>query len=371
MNLILIGINHKTAPIEIREKFFLTPIEQELFLSELKSRPEVAEAFILSTCNRTEAYVHWIGDDNNFRFLIKLILQIKKLPLSPGYDKHFYIYRKEAAVEHFLRVATGLDSLVLGEKQILGQVKESIRRARDMATLAKTFNLLSNVAIRTGKKAQTETAISSGGSSVSWAAITMVERMLGTLRGKSVLIIGAGKMSELALKQIRERGVDPIYLMNRTVANALPLVSKYCGAAVPFSEIKDILGKVDVGVCSAGAPHYILEKETVAAVMQARQGRPLVLVDISMPRNIDPRVMEIEDVTLLHIDDLEKVVDENMRRRRVAAAEVETIVAAKLKEFYAKLEKLQTNTSGEHSLGSGEVPHESCGTKTGCRQPIP
>jgi len=318
----------------------------------LKSLPEIAEAFVLSTCNRTEVYLHTIDGNIDRTLLIRRILNVKKLPYNAEYRKAFYVLHNEDAVEHLFRVTTGIDSLVLGERQILGQVKGAVEAARARGMFLSTFNLLSHLAIKTGKKAQAETQISCGGSSMSWAAFTMVEKMLGTLEGKSVLVIGAGKMSELAMQQIHERGVKPIYVMNRTESNAQALTEKYGGIPVAFSEIKETLSVVDVGVCSVGAPHYILEKSTVEKIMQLRNNRPLILVDISMPRNIDPHVAEIPNVALSHIDDLKRVVDENMKKRQAAMIKVEQIVQAKVKEFYIKLKKSQNNTPGIFSNAS-------------------
>ncbi len=341
MKIIAFGINHKTAPIEIREKFYLTPIQQDLFLSELKNDPTIAESLVLSTCNRTEVYLHTMMSGPYTEPLVKLISQIKKIDVSRDASKYFYLYEEEQALRHFLRVTAGLDSLVLGEKQILGQVKKAVERAREKAMLGRYFNILSNMAIRSAKKAHNETNISFGGSSISWAAINMAEDLMGTLEGKSILIIGAGKMGELALGQVRKKGVKRIYLLNRTEANAVTLAQKCGGIVVPFCDIKETLSEVDICICSAGAPHYILEKSTVEKVMRLRNDRKLILLDISMPRNIDPQVATLNNVFLTCIDDLDRVVGENMLKRQSAAVDVEKIIESKLTEFRARLSKLK------------------------------
>jgi glutamyl-tRNA reductase len=338
----IIGINHKTAPIEIREKFFLNITQQDLLLSELKSNPAVSEAFVLSTCNRTEVYLKRVDQSSDMGFVIPLLARIKKVQLDPDYCKYLYSYSGDAAVAHLMRVATGLDSLVLGEKQILGQVKTSIERARELTMLSKYFNLLTNSAIRAGKKAQNETDISCGGSSISWAAINMAEQEMGTLQDKSILIIGAGKMGEMALAQIHDKGASKIYLMNRTGEKAEALAQKFSGIPVSFMDTKEVLTQVDICICSAGAPHYILDKNMLAPIMANRQGRKLLLIDISMPRNIDPQTATIEGVALFTIDDLDKVVGENMRRRQAAVNQVEAIISQKIEEFHQKLGKLQS-----------------------------
>lgn len=339
-NFLVVGINHKTAPIGIREKFFLTHNEQDVFLSDLKCNPSVIEGFVISTCNRTEIYANVLSDSNYTDQFIQLITKIKKLPASTEGHKHFYTYTHKDAIAHLLRVICGLDSLVIGEKQILGQLKETLERAQERGLFNKSFNILSNIAIRTGKKAQSETDISYGGSSISWAALVKAEKLLGSLKDRSMLIIGAGKMGELALEQVVNKGIKDLYLMNRTGEKAEELAAKYNAIPASFMDIKEILTSVDACICSVGAPHYILEKATVEKIMSLRQGRPLTLIDISMPRNIDPTVSQIPSVFLSHIDDLEEVVEETMRKRQAAIGVVEEIIRAKLSEFYGKLEKL-------------------------------
>ncbi len=357
MNIIVFGLNHKTAPIEIREKFFLNPLQQDLLLSELKSDASVVEALVLSTCNRTEVYIHGIAPDpstpplnfcrqrgTGLEFILKLILDIKKIEFQPELKRYFYFYERRAALRHLLCVTAGLDSLILGEKQIIGQVKTAVDRARSKGMFGKYFNILSNIAIRTAKKAQGETQISLGGSSVSWAAMSMAEEILGTLEGKSILIIGAGKMGELALKQIRNKGVKNIYLMNRT-GEAAQALAETCGVmAVSFMDIKEILTESDVCICAAGAPHYILDRKTMEKIMSLRHDRKLILIDISMPRNIDPQVASVHQVFLSHIDDLNKVVGENMVKRQASIFSVEKIIDRQLTIFYEKLKKLNDNS---------------------------
>ena len=343
MNIKVIGLNHKTAPIEIRERFFLTATQQSLLLSELKNQPEIYEAFVISTCNRTEVYIHTIDQADHMGFIVDLIAQIKEVRPAKQFRKYFYEYTQEGAVSHLLRVATGLDSLVLGEQQILRQVKNSVERARERATFGTYFNILSSVAIKAGKKAQTETEISCGGSSVSWAAVMMAEQTIGTFHDKVVLIIGAGKMGELSINQIHKRGAKKIYIMNRTEENARSLAERFGAVAVGFCDTKEILSEADVCICSAGAPHYILEKGTMEKIMGLRQNRSLALVDISVPRNIDPQVASIEGITLLMLDDLDKLVDEHMRKRQNAVGHVEKIITGKVEEFYRKIQNNERN----------------------------
>ena len=340
MQLYLIGLNHKTAPIDIREKFYLTPLQQDLFLSELKNRVPFLQAFIISTCNRTEIYTYVLDDFSPFDSVLEIIARIKEVNQPENFRNYFYILTEKNAVEHLLNVVCGLDSLVLGEKQILGQIKNAVDRGRKLDMFQKELNLLTAVTIRAGKKAQTETQISFGGSSISWAAMTKAEHMLGTLEGKSILIIGAGKMSELAVGQIQNKNFSNLYVMNRTPCNAEFLAEKYGGTAVGFCDLKEKLIEVDICICCAGAPHYVLEKIDIEKIMSERSAHELILIDISMPRNIDPSVKNIPDVHLFEIDDLNEVVDSNMKTRESAISDVKTIIQDKLNEFYQKLKPL-------------------------------
>ncbi|OGX32777.1 MAG: glutamyl-tRNA reductase [Omnitrophica WOR_2 bacterium RIFCSPHIGHO2_01_FULL_48_9] len=338
MHFFAIGISHKTCPVEAREKFFLRSIERELLLSHFKNETSVVEAFILSTCNRTEIYANLLEDDP--LLLIQSLLKIKNLSYSSDLVKYIYVKKDRAAVQHFFSVATGLDSLILGEKQILGQVKTATELARQEGMMGKHFNILTNLAIQLGKKARTETQIDAGGSSISWAAMKMAENLLGELKDKSVLIIGAGKMGVLAAGQCQQKGIGQIYVMNRSHEKAEDLAKQYGGAAVGFWQIKDILEQADVCICSASCTHYLIERDLIEQVMRARQGKQLLFIDISMPRNIDPAVADIANVRLVEIDDLDKVVEENINRRSLCVGQVEEMIEQKVAAFYEKLAKL-------------------------------
>ncbi len=343
----IIGLNHKTAPIEIREKFYLNALQADLLLSELKNNPAVSEVFVLSTCNRIEVYLKRADHSVTAAVVVELIAKIKKISFDFDYSKYIYAHSGPQAIEHLLRVASGLDSLVLGEKQILGQVKTAVERAREIGTISKYFNILTNIAIRAGKKAQHETEISFGGSSISWAAIEMAEQILTTLKGKSVLVIGAGKMGELALSNLTNRELGKIYLMNRTGEKAENLAVQYGGIAASFWDIKEILTEVDLCFCSVGAPHYILDKEKISGIMERRIGKKLVFIDISMPRNIDPSVADLPGVFLRSIDDLDQVVGANMRKRQNCIQQVEMIISRKITEFNLKIRKLKSHSGSD------------------------
>lgn len=343
----IVGLSHKTAPIAIREKFFLNPLQQDLLLSELKNHPLISEAFVLSTCNRIEIYLKRVDSSLDAAYIISLIARIKKVNFDFETSSYLYVYEGGQALKHLLRVACGLESLVLGEKQILGQLKIAVDRARNSGTLSRYFNILTNLAIRTGKKAQTETTISHGGSSISWAAIEMAKKAVGDIQDKSVLVIGAGKMGEIALNHLHDLGVQKIFLMNRTGEKAEQLATRYNGIASSFWNIKEILGEVDICFCAVGAPHYILDKEKIANIMELLGGKKLILIDISMPRNIEPEVKTLKNVHLSSIDDLHEVVDINMKKRESAIHEVEDIIHHKILEFNDKILKLQNNPNSD------------------------
>lgn len=340
MKLVAIGINHRTAPIEIREKLFLRSLEVELFISEMKNDPLFVEGFVLSTCNRTEVYVHSLDDERVVGELFKLLSNIKNIPIDSQLREHFYVYKGDEAIEHLFKVACGLDSLVVGEKQIMGQIKAAIDLSRKMGMLSTYFNILTNLAIRVGKKARTETQIGAGGTSISWAAVLMAQRVLKGLENKSVLVLGAGKMGELSVKQLQEKGIKDVYVANRTQCTAVVLAEKIGGEAVSFCDIKDVLCKVDVCICSVSAPHYILEKDIVEKIMLTREDRPLLFIDISMPRNIDPQVAKIPHAHLFAIDDLNNIVKKNLHIRQSSINEVEKIIAQKMKHYYQKVCKI-------------------------------
>ncbi len=329
--LTLIGLNHKTATLDIRERFFMSALERELLLTELKNDPNVLEAFVLSTCNRIEICARML--DERPDPLFAALARIKKTAITAHHREHFYVKSSQDVVDHVFDVACGLDSLVIGEKQILGQVKEAAELSRRVGILGRVFNVLINIAVAAGKTSQSETQISSGGSSISWAAVTSAQKILTTLEDKSILIIGAGKMSQLTAGQLLRRSVKKIYVTNRTFQNAQTLARDIGGEAVMFWDLKNVLSKIDVCICSSGAPHLIIEEQFVRDVMSARNGAPLLLIDISTPRNIDPRAVQVPGVRLVCMDDLDGMIQDNLKSRRSAIADVRSIIDRK-KDFF-------------------------------------
>lgn len=336
----VIGISHQVAAIEFREKFFLNPLEQELFLSELKNLDGLEESFVLSTCNRTEIYFvsKESPTDSYVHQILFILFSIKRVAFEKTHFPHFYVYREKESVLHLLRVSASLGSLVIGEKQILGQVKKSVDLARRKNTMGNYLNNLSQIAIKTGKKAQSETQISVGGTSMGWAAVEHICRKVKNLLGASVLIMGAGKMAEVSAAQLKTRGFESIFILNRSFERAGELAKKVGGESVALCDMKEVISRVDAVICSMGAPHYTLEAETIHKAMKNRT-TPLVLVDISLPRNIDPSCGKVQNVSLFSMDDLKEAVSENLTKRTAAISEVELIITNKIDEYYQKIDR--------------------------------
>lgn len=355
MSIWMAGISHKTSSIEVREKFFLRPVEQELLLSELKNDPSIVEAVVLSTCNRTEIYAHLI--ESTPQILLQHLFKVKKVDILSERLSYFYSYSEEKAIRHLFSVSSGLDSLILGEKQILGQVKEALELARQKGMLGREFNLLARLAIRVGKLAQSTTQISTGGSSVCWAAAKKAESLFGTLRDKKILIIGAGKMGELAVRQFRNKETEKIFIINRTEERAQILAYQSDAIAVSFGEIKEVLQEADLCLSCAGCPHYLIERPLIEKVMANRGGKKLTLIDIAVPRNIDPQIKNVHGVELISIDELDESIQENAGIRESSVQEVKRIVEQKLNEFYRKSTKGNRSFSESQGLVSTYVAY--------------
>ena len=339
MKILAIGFNHRTSPIEMREKFHLSPVEKELLIAQFRTDPSVMSAVILSTCNRCEMYVN-VVDDCSPGHIVKALFTLKHQPLDEQYLKMFYMLEGPAAVQHFLEVACGLDSLILGEKQILGQIKEAVGVSREKGLMDKALNILTNYVLETGKKARQDTDIDFGGMSVSAAAVSTAQSLLGSLQDKSVLVVGSGKMGALALNYLHQKKARQIYLMNRTLENAAAVAEEVKAEVVPFWNMKATLSEVDVCICSSGAPHYLITRDLMENVAASRQS-PIILIDISMPRNIDPGVADINGVTMIGLDDLDKVIERTMQKRQEAVKEVSELVIRKQQEFYNAMAKIE------------------------------
>ena len=339
MHIVVVGLNYRTAPVEVRERFTFAEKDIPKALEQLKLTKSVLEGVIVATCNRTEIYVvvdrlHMCG------YFIRSFME-QWFGIERGeFTKHLYIYEDEQAISHLFKVTCGLDSMVIGETQILGQVRNAFLQAQEEKTTGTWFNMLFKQAITMGKRAHSETSIGESAVSISYAAVELGKRIFGTFHDKSVLILGAGKMSELTVKHLYANGAAEVVVANRTLARAEELASKFNGISCTMEEAMNRVQDVDIIISSTGANGYVLTPEQVKESMKKRQARPLFMIDIAVPRDIDPAAGTISNVFLYDIDDLEGIVESNMEMRRAEAAKIELMIKEEMDAFYAWLKTL-------------------------------
>ncbi|MFC2948500.1 glutamyl-tRNA reductase [Virgibacillus sediminis] len=332
MHIVKVGLNYKTTPVEIREK--LTFAEPSLVdaMIELKERKSILENVIVSTCNRTEVYAV-VDQLHTGRYYIKQFLadwfQVEKEEFS----SYLQIAENDGAIEHLFRVSCGLDSMVVGETQILGQVKQSFLTAQQAKVTGTLFNELFKQAITFAKKAQKETAIGTQAVSVSYAAVELARKIFGKLQDKHVAILGAGEMGELAVKNLQGSGADHITVVNRSLEKAEKLAAKFQAEVACLEQLPAVAEKADILITSTGADSYVVTKDMIAPVLKKRKGNPLFIVDIAVPRDADPELSQLEDVFLYDIDDLQHIVDENMASRKAVAEEIELHLEGEIVAF--------------------------------------
>ncbi|HQB14374.1 MAG TPA: glutamyl-tRNA reductase [Syntrophales bacterium] len=339
MNLLLLGMNHKTAPVEIRERLNIACTEDFNLLGEILAIPGVEEALYLSTCNRVEILVRSREGGGAEERLRELIFRHGNLS-GAELARCLYVYRDETAVRHLFRVAAGLDSLIMGEPQILGQVKDAYRQAVEREAAGIILNKLLHRAFRVAKRVRTETGVANHAVSVSYAAVELAKKIFGTLGDKKILLVGAGEMSELAARHLLKHGGDQLFVANRTWERAVGMAADFQGTAVEFPRLGEVLREADIVITSTGAPGYILTGEMVAAALKRRKNRLLFIIDIAVPRDVDPRAGDLENVYLYNMDDLQEIADENMAIRKEEAARGEEIIAAETEEFLAWFDTL-------------------------------
>lgn len=323
MSIFLLGVNHKTAPLRVREKISFSQQKLSHVLISLNTYPFIEENLILSTCNRVEIYVS-SSSSQCFQSITQFLSDFCKAK-EDIISTYFYTYKDREAIKHLFRVASSLDSMVIGENQILAQVKNAYLEARTCETVGKTFSLIFEEAIRTGKKVRAQTDISRGAVSISTVAIELAKKVMKRLEKKKVLIIGAGKIGELTVKNLASRGVETICVANRTYRKALELAETFGGEAIRFSSLEWALKNVDIVISSTSAPHIILKRDTVDRVMQSRK-TPLFFIDLGVPRNIEESIGQINNVYLYNIDDLIEVKDKNLVKRLIEVKKAEKIV---------------------------------------------
>lgn len=330
MSLLALGINHKTAPVAIRERIAFAPQHMAQALHELASLPAVNEAAILSTCNRTEVYCgvekpdldtvsRWLGHYHEL-----------------GWDEispYLYRYPDRDAVRHVLRVASGLDSLVLGEPQILGQMKSAYKTAHEAGTIGRMLNRLFQHTFAVAKQIRTDTAIGVSAVSVAFAAVSLAKQIFGDLSRTTALLIGAGDTIELAARHLYEQRVGRLVVANRTVERAHGLAAQYAGYAIALAEVPAHLSEADMIISSTASPLPILGKGSVERALKKRKHKPMFMVDIAVPRDIEPEVANLKDVYLYTVDDLHDVIEENLRSRQEAAKQAEEIIDVQVMRF--------------------------------------
>lgn len=336
MNLALVGINHRTAPVEIRERMNFQEAALAGAVAELVGRSGVHEGFILSTCNRVEVIT---GLDEQIApepLLRNFLADFHHCDLAP-YESYFYWYRNADAIRHLFRVASSLDSMILGEPQVLGQMKQAYATARKVGGLSGTLNDVVNQALAVARRVRRETAIGTTAVSVSYAAVELARKIFGNLQGKTIFVIGAGKMSELAARHLMRSGSSAIFVSNRTFERAQELAAAFHGTAIRFDEIYERIHQADIIITSTAAPHYVIERPQAERWLALRKHRPMFFVDIAVPRNVDPAINELENAFVYDIDDLGQVVEANRKLREHEAVRAEGIIEQEVERTLRRL----------------------------------
>ncbi|OAK14289.1 glutamyl-tRNA reductase [Bacillus wiedmannii] len=339
MHILVVGVNYRTAPVEFREKLTFQAAELEQAMTTLQNQKSVLENVIVSTCNRTEIYAV-VDQLHTGRYYIKKFLadwfQLEIEEVAP----YLTIFEQDGAIDHLFRVTCGLDSMVVGETQILGQIKDSFLEAQQVKATGTIFNELFKQVVTLAKRAHSETTIGESAMSVSYAAVELGKKIFGELTDCHVLILGAGKMGELALQNLYGSGARKVTVMNRTFTKAEVMAEKYMGHAKPLSELQCALLEADILISSTGASEYVITKEMMTKVEKMRSGRPLFMVDIAVPRDIDPAIDELEGSFLYDIDDLQGVVEANRAERLKEAEKIQFMIEEEIVLFKTWLSTL-------------------------------
>ncbi|OLO40509.1 glutamyl-tRNA reductase [Alkalihalophilus pseudofirmus] len=332
MHILVVGLNYKSAPVEIRERFAFQEGELPQALHQLRNMKSILECTIVSTCNRTEIYV--VSDQlHTGRHFTKVFLSEWFNLAREEFTSYLDIREDEHAIEHLLRVTCGLDSMVLGETQILGQIKDSFLLAQENGATGTIFNHLFKQAVTLAKRAHSETEIGNNAVSVSYAAVELGKNIFGDFKDKHVLILGAGKMSELTAKHLHANGASQITVINRTEAKAAELAERFLGTSRPMTQLTEALIDADILISSTGARDYVITPSVAKHAMKKRKGRPLFMVDIAVPRDLDPALADFDDIYLYDIDDLEGIVQANLAERKKEAEKIELMIEEEIVEF--------------------------------------
>jgi glutamyl-tRNA reductase len=332
----LIGVNHNTAPVEVRERLALPESRLPEACKSLCQQDGIEEGMILSTCNRVELLARTSNGSSNLRNFVRDYFH-----LDPAeYERHFYEYVEEDAVRHIFRVTSSLDSMVVGEPQILGQVKEAYAVARAVGAVNSQLDSLLTRAFAVAKRVRSETAVGSSAVSVASVAVELAKKIFGSLNGKHVYLVGAGKMSELAARHLIAHGAASIFVANRTYDRAVQLARKFNGQAIVFEQLYETCDKADIVITSTGAPHAIFRREHGELFLARRRNRPMFFIDIAVPRDVDPGLNKLDGIFVYDIDDLQQAVTAHVADRKKEAERAEAIVATEVQRFQARLQTL-------------------------------
>jgi glutamyl-tRNA reductase len=332
MHLFLLGVSHKTAPVDVRERLDFSSRDLGAAVEALATRPSAAESVVLSTCNRSEIYVASENPERAREDIVAFLSHYHSLP-PESFAPHLFAFGDEAAAKHLFRVAAGLDSLVVGEPQILGQVKDAFETAAGRRCTGPMLSKLFHWSFGVGKRVRTETALGEGAVSISFAAVALARKIFGRLEGRRVLVIGAGEISSLTAEHLRSQGVGEMVITSRTTAHAETLASTVGGTAAPWDDVTALLHTADIVVTATGSQRPILTRAQVETTTGRHRPDPLFIIDLAVPRDVEPSVGDIEQVFLYNVDDLQSIVQENLSRRTREIAHAETIVAEELLKF--------------------------------------
>jgi len=334
MSFLLLGVNHKTAPVEVRERLAIPESRLAEATRRLAQHPGIDEGMVLSTCNRVELLVASANGAADLRHFLREYFSTDVTPYGP----HLYELREKDVVRHLFRVASSLDSMVVGEPQILGQVKEAYATARAVGAVHSQLEALVTRAFAVAKRVRTETAVGSSAVSVASAAVQLAKKIFGTLAGKSVYLVGAGKMSELAARHLMAQGASAIFVANRTHERAVALAGRFGGQAILFEQLYDTCDRADIVITSTGAPHALFRREHGELFLQRRRNRPMFFIDIAVPRDVDPEMNKLDGIFVYDIDDLQAIVAGHVADRSREAERAEAIVTQEVERFLARLE---------------------------------
>jgi len=339
LDIVLLGLNHKTAPIELRELLAFTKEEAVAVLEGLQKCSDINEVMLISTCNRVEVLLTTSNAIDAANFVKTYISEFKKIPISK-FEDAFYMHDGEEAVRHIFRVASSLDSMMVGEPQILGQIKDAYLATILKKTSGVILNRLLHKTFFVAKRVRSETGIGDHAVSISYAAIELARKIFGDLEGKKVLLVGAGEMAELAVEHLIRNKIGEIFVANRTFERGVELSNRFKGKAIRIEEIPDCLKVVDIIISSTGSPTFVIVRDQVKGVMRSRRNRPIFFIDIAVPRDIDPDINRLNNAYVYDIDDLKGVIEENIKDRNKESIKGERIVDEAVISFKQWLEGL-------------------------------